>query len=190
VSSLEEVPKPQLLDPDRILGDEREEMTLEDHRDRARELNAALHDSCAYADQLWERLDGVRRYLVDSLPEPRLNPHAVGGASPTGPDDEHGWQAWADAYAGITAVLAGPHGDSGFAEDEARQIARARLEFAGGSEPSMETIEGADPVPAPEPAPVLPIAVSQAGSFVVGLVVGWVQGRASAARRLRRASTD
>lgn len=190
MSSLEEIPKPHLLDPNRTLTDEREEMTLEDHRDRARDLAAALRDTCGYAEQLWERLAGLREYLVESLPQPRLNPQAVGGASPTGPDDQQGWRAWADAYAATTSILAGPHGDSGFAEDEARQIARARLDFPGGSEPSLETIEGAEPVEAPKPAPALPIAVSQAASFVVGAVLGWVQGRNSAARRLRRARAD
>lgn len=186
MSSIHDVPKPQVLDPDRILGDEREEMTLEEHRDRARELDAALKDSCAYAQQLWDRLNGLRTYLVNSLPQPRLSTDALGGASPTGPDDEAGWHAWIEAYAEATSILAGPHGDSGFAVDEARQIARARLEFSGGSQPTVETVEGPPPVAAPNPAPVVPIALSQAASFVVGAVVGWVQGRTSAARRLRR----
>lgn len=124
------IPQPQVLDPDRVTSDDREDMTGEEHRSRAQQLDAALHQSCEYAQQLWQHLAAARGYLFDSLPS---DPHAPGtdphlGASPTGPDDEDGWQRWTDAYSAITSILAGPHGDSGFGLDEARQAARIRRE--------------------------------------------------------------
>ncbi len=49
-----EIPKPELLDPDRVTRDDREDFTPADHRSQAQLLGKALGDSCAYADQLWE----------------------------------------------------------------------------------------------------------------------------------------
>lgn len=182
---MEDVPRPDLLNPDRVLTDEREEMTLEEHRDRARELDGALHDSCAYAQQLWERLDAVRHYLVDMLPPQPREGETLGGARPTGPDDAQGWWDWRNAYAGVTSVLAGPREDSGFGADEAEQIARSRLEFSGGVIPTAETIEGP---PRSDPSdiriPEAPAGLKAAGAFVAGLAVG-VLGRRS--RRSRAA---
>lgn len=122
------IPRPDVLDPDRVTSDEREEMTLADHRDRARQFHAALRESCAYAGALWNDLDALRGYLFHSLPP---DPRAPGqrkptGAAPTGPDDQAGWENWINAYAAVTSVLVGPHGDSGFGLGEARRAAELR----------------------------------------------------------------
>jgi hypothetical protein len=106
--SLQTIPKPQVLDPDRPLHHTHEPMGAGDHRNDLEMLHQALHDSCAYAQQLWDRLDATREYLVASLTD---NPPA--SASPTGRDDEAGWQNWMTAVAAITSDLCGPLGDSG-----------------------------------------------------------------------------
>lgn len=124
------VRKPQVIDPDRILSDDRDEMTVDQHRTRAQELDKALHESCAYATSLWEHLDAIRQYLFESLPsDPRApGPHPRSSAAPTGPDDEAGWKAWIATYAAATSILAGPHGDSGLGLSEAKHAAIDRRE--------------------------------------------------------------
>ena len=104
-----DIPKPELLDPDRVNRDDREHFTAADHRSQAQLLAKALGESCAYAGQLWEQLNAVRGYLLDSLPpDPNLSgAHTVACAAPTGPDDESGWQDWIRAFATTTSTLCG-----------------------------------------------------------------------------------
>ncbi|HZC72636.1 MAG TPA: hypothetical protein VE442_18205 [Jatrophihabitans sp.] len=137
-----DIPQPELLDPNRH-GADRDTMAAADHRDRAERLAAELRQTCAYGQALWAQLQAVRRYLIDSLPRPATGGAALDGARPTGQDDLVGWQAWMDAYAGVVSVLEGPHGDSGFARDEASQLVRARRDFAADQQPTLETIERA-----------------------------------------------
>lgn len=167
------IPQPHVLDPDRILTDDREDFTADEHRSRARELDAALHDSCAYAQQLWTDVARARQYLYESLPpDPRHPAVERVGASPSGPDDEQGWQRWVDAYSELTSVLAGPQGDSGMGVKEAQAAAHlrrtapnARLRAAhpdvmqqlaphgGGPAGEQLAARGPDPqFPAPKPA--------------------------------------
>ncbi len=165
------IPKPHLLDPDRVTSDDRADMTLMEHRSRAQQLDAALHASCEYATQLWQHLAAARGYLWDSLPSdpraPGTDPHL--GASPTGPDDEEGWQRWIDAFSAVTSILAGPHGDSGFGLDEARHAARARRDAPNlrvlqrfrrgqseGPVPTAESRGSAAPAPSAQPVPARP----------------------------------
>lgn len=133
---MQPIPLPQLLDPDRLLLDDRNDLSAEEHAGRATQLDRALHDTCSYAQQLWHELDAVRGYLLDSLPPDRRTADAdapgPSSAAPTGPDDEQGWQNWITAYSRATSALAGPHGDSGFGSEEAQREARdRRLEPAG-----------------------------------------------------------
>jgi len=123
-----EIPKPELLDPDRVDRDDREHFTAADHRSQAQLLAKALGESCAYADQLWEQLNAVRAYLLESLPPDPHSPgaHPTTSAAPTGPDDEDGWLNWIHAFATTTSVLCGSHGDSGFGLSRAREEARLR----------------------------------------------------------------
>lgn len=125
---MQEIPKPQLLDPDRVDRDEREEMTADDHSSRAQLFAVALEETCEYADQLWTQVNALRGYLLDALaPDPRLpGVHTRISASPIGPDDETGWQKWIEAYATTNSVLCGAHGDSGFGLSEAREQAQVR----------------------------------------------------------------
>ena len=123
------IPTPHVLNPDRLLANDRGGFgTADDHKSRADLLDKALQDSCAYAQQLWDNLDAVRHYLMDSLPpDPRSpGPHPSPSAAPTGPDDEQGWENWIAAYASVTSVLCGPHGDSGLGLHEARGAAQER----------------------------------------------------------------
>lgn len=123
-----EIPKPELLDPDRVDRDDREDFTADDHRSQAQLLAKALGESCAYADQLWDQVNALRDYLLNSLPpDPRTpGPHATAAASPSGPDDEDGWVNWINAFATTTSVLCGSHGDSGFGLSRAREEAQLR----------------------------------------------------------------
>ena len=121
------IPTPELLDPGRMLTNDRDDFTLAEHRTRANLLASALHDSCEYAQALWEQLDQVRGYLVRCLPDDPQHPDAQRHATaPTGADDDAGWDDWMATYAAVTSVLCGPRGDSGFGADEARKEAYAR----------------------------------------------------------------
>ena len=137
-----DIPQPEVLDPNRN-GANRDSMSFSEQRSAADRLARELRESCAYGRALWEQLDAVRRYLVDSLPRPAQPGAPLGGAHPTGRDDLAGWQAWIDTYAAVVSVLEGPRGDSGFGRDEARQLVRARLDFAADQQPTLETIERA-----------------------------------------------
>jgi hypothetical protein len=125
------IPKPELLDPDRALRELGPRVTV-DHRSRAEVLDVALHDSCAYAEQLWNTLNRVREYLLDSLPG---NPDAAGeirrSASPIGPDDDAGWSQWCDAFAAVSSILSGAGGDSGFGRERAHEEERDRRRVTG-----------------------------------------------------------
>lgn len=129
---METIPKPELLNPERVDRDDREDMTPQDHRSRWQLIAKALDESCEYGQQLWDALASARAYLVRSLPTP------VGAegperhlTAPTGPDDDAGWQDWMNVYAGVTSVLAGAHGDSGYGQIEANQEAQARRTRSG-----------------------------------------------------------
>jgi hypothetical protein len=124
---MQPIPTPQVLDPDRPLDNDRGDFTV-DHEARAQLLDAALHETCDYAQQLWHDLDAMRGYLLNSLPpDPRApGQHPAASASPTGPDDDTGWDNWITAYAAVTSVLCGPHGDSGYGLSEGRREAALR----------------------------------------------------------------
>ncbi len=123
---MESIPKPEVLDPDRVLRDDREGMSAAEHRSQAQLLDAALHQSCAYADQLWTALDAVRHYLYSSVPAPAAPVPALTVASHPGQTQDRAWQEWIDTSAAVTSVLCGPHGDSGFGRERAEQEAQRR----------------------------------------------------------------
>lgn len=137
-----DIPQPEVLDPGR-LGSNRDSMSMAERRDHADRLVRELAESCAYGRALWQQLDAVRHYLVDSLPHPAKPGAPLDGAHPAGREDLAGWQAWMDTYAAVVSVLEGPRGDSGFGHDEARQIVRSRLDFPADQQPTLETIERA-----------------------------------------------
>lgn len=148
---MESIPKPELLNPDRVDRDDREDMTPEDHRGRWQLLAKALEESCDYGQQLWDALASARAYLIRSLPTPvgTSGPHRELTA-PTGPDDDAGWRDWSETYAGVTSVLAGAHGDSGYGQIEADQEAQARRTRSGTAahpEPSVApgAVQATDP---------------------------------------------
>jgi hypothetical protein len=124
---MQPIPTPQVLDPDRVLGNDRGGLTV-DHETRVQLLDDALHESCSYAEQLWRDLDAMRAYLLTSLPpDPRTpSPHPTDSASPTGPDDDTGWDNWTTAYAAVGSLLCAPHGDSGYGLSEGRRGANLR----------------------------------------------------------------
>jgi hypothetical protein len=124
---MQPIPTPELLDPDRRIINDADNFTV-DHETRAHALDEALHHTCAYAQQLWHHLDAMRGYLLTSLPpDPHSpGPHPTASASPTGPDDDTGWDNWITAYAAVTSALCGPHGDSGYGLSEGRREATLR----------------------------------------------------------------
>ena len=124
---MEPIPPPQLLDPDRIGQSHRIDSTT-GVEELCELLNDELHHSCAYAQQLWHDLDAMRTYLLHSLGAEPGSPSFRDGtsASPTGPDDDIGWDNWIAAYAAVTSTLCGPHGDSGFGLSEGRREAALR----------------------------------------------------------------
>lgn len=138
---MQPIPPPELLNPDRVLRDDRQDMTAEDHRSQAQLLDKALHESCAYAQQLWDDLNAVRGYLLDSLPpDPRhRGAHDTLASSPTGPDDELGWQNWINAFSSVTSVLCGPRGDSGFGRGQALEEAQLRRIAPASTIPAEQT---------------------------------------------------
>jgi hypothetical protein len=125
---MQPIPLPELLDPDRQLRNDRADVANDDDRTRAELLDTALHDSCRYAQQLWQELDTTRAYLLESLPPDPREPgdHTRTATAPAGPDDEDGWNAWMERFAAVTSALCGPHGDSGFGLGRARQEAQRR----------------------------------------------------------------
>lgn len=120
------IPIPTVLEADRghLLGSLNADENAEQ---RVADLQQALASACDYGRAVWLGLDSLRGYLVHSLPP---DPHTPGmhgvSASPTGPDDEQGWQEWMAAYAEAHSVLAGPNGDSGFGVSEAQREAQLR----------------------------------------------------------------
>lgn len=156
---MQPIPSPQVLDPDRILANDRGDFTI-DHEARAQLLEEALHETCGYAQQLWRDLDAVRSYLLDSLPPDPRSPgqHLIASAAPTGPDDEDGWTNWITAFAAVTSVLCGPHGDSGYGLGEARHqaalrrsapVLRIRADHAQDTSATNETSISEETEPAP-----------------------------------------
>ena len=187
---MDPIPEPTLLDPERVLVNDRNEFTV-DHLSDAAALERLVHEIRNYAQRLWHELDAVRHYLVETAPEdPRTAAGPVRtGATPTGPDDEAGWARWATAYASVTALLAGPEGDSGYGEQEARREQRdrrlpaaTRRDEARASDPvDAEPADGgADAKPAPAsaphgaaagptaPPPLVPAAAAAAAALLVG----------------------
>jgi hypothetical protein len=172
------IPAPHLLDPERLLDPQRDDFTA-DHESRAEMYRDGLRESCEYAQQLWQTLDTVRGYLMDSLPpDPREPGEHISCASPTGPDDEAGWTNWVAAFASVTSVLCGPHGDSGFGYGEARRAADLRrdapvirVRAAVHDLPPA----GAESTPPPDPEPTsansAPRSVGRVRMVVTGLLV-------------------
>jgi hypothetical protein len=99
---------------------------------------------------------------MESLPPDPRSPEAGPRtcASPTGPDDEEGWNRWIHAFAAVTSVLCGPHGDSGYGLSEAQHAAEIRRTaptvrvFAEHqpNPPIPATESSSGPVAAPAPA--------------------------------------
>lgn len=162
------IPRPDVFDPDRAMSDEREDMTINEHRARAAEAIEALKDVREYGVMLWEHLDLARRYLYESLPSDPRSPGTAPrlSAAPTGPHDEQGWSRWMAAYSQVTSALAGPHGDSGFGLSEAKSEAQRRrsapnvriaaeLHVAQEADKLEQAKQAAEP-PKPTPPPSAP----------------------------------
>jgi hypothetical protein len=124
---MQPIPAPQVLDPNRVLGHNADTEFLPDDRSETELLRIALQESCSYAQQLWHELDQVRTYLTQSLPpDPYESGASTVGAHPCGPDDDEGWRNWTTAFAGVTSILCGPHGDSGYGHSEATRMEHQR----------------------------------------------------------------
>ena len=159
---MQPIPAPHLLDPDRVLDPNRDEFTT-DHESRAEMYKNALQETCEYAQQLWKTLDAARGYLMHSLPPDPRTPEADRScASPAGPDDDAGWNAWIDTFSAVTSVLCGPHGDSGYGYGEARRAAQLRRDapvrhVAAHVEPTAESAPAPAAPAQPDRAPGEPV---------------------------------
>ncbi len=119
---MDEIPVPHMLDPDRLVVNSRGDFADHDQAEFVPHLENALRESCQYGQRLWHELDAVRAYLLDSLPP-------AGPSTPdsrVAPRDEESWSRWMTAYASVTSLLAGPEGDSGYGEQEARHEMQMR----------------------------------------------------------------
>lgn len=188
---MQPVPVPNVLNDDRVLDDDRDDMRA-DHQARADACKKGYIEAAEYAKQLWNALAAARTYLWESLPSDPRDPGARPRTStaPTGPDDEAGWNAWIDAYAGVTSVLCGPHGDSGFGAGEARETARFRRDApnvqiaaraaAARPETSAEPSSAAESAPAARPTSAAPARVDlrTAALLAAGVALGrWLVPR-------------
>lgn len=187
---MHEIPKPQVLDPERPLRHRGTEFK-EDDRPEAELLSLALTETCEYAEQLWNDLNGVRAYLLDSLPpDPRApGAHPTASASPSGPDDETGWDNWINAFAAVSSALCGPKGDSGFGLGTAREHAQRRRtapvitlqarrsQQSDAKQPSIEQTELSQATELPlEPARSTPRQDLVRNAITVGLAVLALRG--------------
>jgi hypothetical protein len=71
-----------------------------------------------YARELWRALDEVGQYLREELAHGGSGPVRANRRSVLTTDEQ--WREWCDVYAGVLSVLAGPAGDEGYGEQEAR----------------------------------------------------------------------
>lgn len=122
---MEPIRKPNVLNPRRVLDNDRGDFTV-DHQRRAALLEGALQETSAYAVQLWDDLAAMRTYLLQNPPfsAPGATQPRADLVRPVPVNEE--WQQWIDACASVTSVLCGPHGDSGYGAEAAREVARMR----------------------------------------------------------------
>jgi hypothetical protein len=71
-----------------------------------------------YARQLWHTLKATVRYLRDDVARGGSGPLLAERASMLKTDEQ--WQAWATICGSALSMLAGPAGDQGYGEQEAR----------------------------------------------------------------------
>lgn len=109
------IPKPDVLDPDRLTMPERDDMTVDDHRSRTDAALRELARTCEYGEALREQLQRVREFLA--------------GAVPSSPHDDAAWNAWRAIYGSVVSAMAGPAGDNGFGYQEAVRIAQDHGSF-------------------------------------------------------------
>jgi hypothetical protein len=175
---MQPIPQPDVFDLERAMSDEREGMSVDQHRARAAEMSEALKAMSEYGTMLWQHLDLARRYLYESLPSdpraPGSDPHVC--ASPTGPDDERGWARWVSTYSLVTSALAGPHGDSGFGAGEAKRESELRrdapnLAVITELRQAQKADETGDEPPA-QPATAEQAAPSQRGRTIKSVGLG------------------
>jgi hypothetical protein len=77
-----------------------------------------------YAQQLWDSLDRIGEYLRDQVARGGSGP-LLANTTPMLVTAEQ-WQHWSEVYAKALSVLAGPGGDQGHGEQQ------ARLEYQNG----------------------------------------------------------
>jgi len=175
------IPLPGILEPEHghLLG---ELNAAENAEQRLSEVQQALANACSYGRELWHGVNALRGYLLHSLPpDPRTPGLHRTGASPTGPDDEAGWQSWQAAYAEAHSVLAGPQGDSGFGVSEAGREARARR-----SAPSIRLLAEHPELSSTPPGTVRTPSAGARLTGALAVAATTLAVRAVLVRRLRR----
>jgi hypothetical protein len=137
---------PTLLTPDRQVVNSRGDFVDRDRQNLIPALERCVADLCAYSQKLWNDMTAMPTYLLHDQPPSRWEGQQIGqpqgdlggDIQPTtttseeavgAADDADGpvaWSTWIAAYAAVTSVLAGAHGDSGFGMHEAHALARLR----------------------------------------------------------------
>jgi hypothetical protein len=90
-----DIPKPQVLDPHRIL-ETTSTTSSPTTKHPPRSCTAPWRKPAATPSNSGTPPEGQRHYLLNCLP-PTRTPHpgpVATGAAPTGPDDQRGWQTW------------------------------------------------------------------------------------------------
>ena len=85
---MDQIGMPELLDPQRLVVTSRSDLIDHDRKRFVSSLEEAVRELCAYSQRMWNDLNSVRTYLVESLPPEAGSSRTA--TSPTGPDDEEG----------------------------------------------------------------------------------------------------
>lgn len=125
-TSFGKIPMPGLLSDARGSASDRDPATSHEHapiEDRpARDPSDYEREDplVAYARKLWLELDRVAHYLHDGVADAAGGP-LLTDARPLLMTEEQ-WQRWRTVYSEVLSTLAGPGGDGGYGEQEAKLI--------------------------------------------------------------------
>ncbi len=127
--SLTSIPMPGLIGDARGAASDRDPATshehapIEDRPERDPSDVGTEEPVTAYARQLWLELDRVAHYLHNEVARGGSNGPLVTEPKPLLSSDEQ-WNRWREVYADVLSALAGPAGDQGYGEQEARRAAQ------------------------------------------------------------------
>ncbi len=125
--SLTSIPMPGVLGDEHGAASDRDPATshehapIEDRPERDPSDVGTDEPVTAYARQLWLELDRVAHYLHTEVARGGSNGPLVTQAKPLLSTEDQ-WDRWREVYGDVLSTLAGPAGDQGFGDQEARRI--------------------------------------------------------------------